>query len=57
MILQGCHATEADIQIVGEIDLGKVGAFTRGNLLPIVLEEEVLARRPASFTSRCSPRR
>jgi NDP-4-keto-2,6-dideoxyhexose 3-C-methyltransferase len=47
VILQCCHATQADIEKIGEIDSGKIGAFTPGTLLPIVLEEEVLERRPS----------
>jgi NDP-4-keto-2,6-dideoxyhexose 3-C-methyltransferase len=46
VILQCCHATETDIEKVGEIDSAKVGAFTPGTLLPIVLEEDVLELRP-----------
>lgn len=35
-----------DIEKVGEIDSGKVGAFTAGTLLPIVPEDEVLESKP-----------
>jgi NDP-4-keto-2,6-dideoxyhexose 3-C-methyltransferase len=47
VILQCCQATEADIERIGEIDSGKIGAFTPGTLLPIVLEDEVLESKPS----------
>lgn len=46
VILQCCHAAAEDIEKVGEIDSGKVGAFTPGTLLPIVPEDEVLESKP-----------
>ena len=46
VILQSCRATQADIDVVGEIESAKIGAFTPGTALPIVPEAEVLTRKP-----------
>jgi NDP-4-keto-2,6-dideoxyhexose 3-C-methyltransferase len=46
VVLQSCRVTRADIDVVGEIESAKIGAFTPGTTLPIVPEAEVLTRKP-----------
>jgi hypothetical protein len=46
VILQYCNISESDVAGVGEVNAEKVGSFTPGTLLPILSENEVLARNP-----------
>jgi hypothetical protein len=46
VLLQYCELDAQDIAMVGEINAEKFGTYTPGTLIPIVPEEEVLARRP-----------
>jgi NDP-4-keto-2,6-dideoxyhexose 3-C-methyltransferase len=46
VLLQYCALTEADITCIGEVNADKFGAFAPGTLIPIVPEDEMLARRP-----------
>lgn len=46
VLLQYCSITERDVFAVGEVNEDKFGAFTPGTLLPIVPEQELLARKP-----------
>jgi NDP-4-keto-2,6-dideoxyhexose 3-C-methyltransferase len=46
VLLQYCGFTTDDIAMVGEVNAEKFGAFTPGTELPIVPENEVLARSP-----------
>jgi hypothetical protein len=46
VLLQYCGFTTDDIAMVGEINAEKFGAFTPGTELPIVPENELLARNP-----------
>jgi NDP-4-keto-2,6-dideoxyhexose 3-C-methyltransferase len=46
VLLQYCNVTESDIPWVGEVNPDKLGCFTPGTLLPIISEEETLARKP-----------
>jgi hypothetical protein len=46
VILQYCGLSAADIPYIGEVNGDKYGAFTPGTMIPIVSEDELLARRP-----------
>jgi NDP-4-keto-2,6-dideoxyhexose 3-C-methyltransferase len=46
VLLQYCGFTSDDIAMVGEVNAEKFGAFTPGTELPIVPENELLARNP-----------
>jgi NDP-4-keto-2,6-dideoxyhexose 3-C-methyltransferase len=46
VLLQYCGFTASDIAMVGEVNAEKFGAYTPGTLIPIVPEDELLARRP-----------
>jgi hypothetical protein len=46
VILQYCNVSESDVAGVGEVNPDKFGSFTPGTLLPILPENEVLARNP-----------
>jgi NDP-4-keto-2,6-dideoxyhexose 3-C-methyltransferase len=46
VLLQYCGVTESDILEVGEVNPEKFGSLTPGTFLPIVSEDEVLARNP-----------
>jgi hypothetical protein len=46
VILQYCGITEREIAGIGEVNPDKFGCFTLGGEIPIVPEEELLARNP-----------
>jgi hypothetical protein len=46
VLLQYCGLTANDITMVGEVNAEKFGAYTPGTLIPIVPEDELLARAP-----------
>jgi hypothetical protein len=46
VLLQYCGITTDQIPFVGEVNRDKFGCFTPGTFLPIVSEEEVLAKNP-----------
>lgn len=46
VILQYCGITETDLPLIGEVNRDKFGCFTPGTLIPIVPEDEILARKP-----------
>ena len=46
MLLQYCGLTPERIEAVGEVNPEKYGAFTPGTFVPIVPEDELLARDP-----------
>lgn len=46
VLLQYCGFTSADIFAVGEVNPDKFGAVTPGTWLPIVSEQELLAKKP-----------
>lgn len=46
VLLQYCGVTEKDIAYVGEVNADKFGAYTPGTWIPIISEEELLAKRP-----------
>lgn len=46
VVLQYCDVSESGIAGVAEVNSDKFGSFTPGTLLPILSEDEVLARNP-----------
>ena len=46
VLLQHCGLTARDITMIGEVNPEKFGAYTPGTLIPIVAEDDVLARNP-----------
>jgi len=46
VVLQYCELTEADVEWVGEVNPDKYGCFTPGSLIPIISEDELLAKKP-----------
>jgi hypothetical protein len=46
VILQYCGLTAKDMPAIGEVNSDKVGCYTPGTGIPIVSEDELLARRP-----------
>ncbi len=46
VILQYCGITDQDIGAIGEVNPDKFGCYTPGTRIPIISEEEVLARKP-----------
>jgi hypothetical protein len=44
VLLQYCGLTEREIAFVGEVNIGKLGCFTPGSWIPIIPEEELLAK-------------
>lgn len=46
VLLQYCDITTDDIAAIGEVNEDKFGAFTPGTLLPIIAENELLAKDP-----------
>ena len=46
VILQYCGLTNRDIGAIGEVNPDKFGCYTPGTGIPIISEEEVLARKP-----------
>ncbi|HUL90805.1 MAG TPA: class I SAM-dependent methyltransferase [Burkholderiales bacterium] len=46
VILQYCGLTDRDIGAIGEVNADKFGCYTPGTRIPIVPEDEVLARKP-----------
>lgn len=46
VLLQYCGITEKDISAVGEVNIEKFGCFTPGTWIPIISEDELLARKP-----------
>ncbi len=46
VLLQYCGLTEKDIAFVGEVNPDKFGSYTPGTWIPIISEDELLAKRP-----------
>lgn len=46
VLLQYCGLTEKDIQFVGEVNADKLGCYTPGTWIPIIAEDELLAKQP-----------
>lgn len=46
VLLQYCGLTEKDIEFVGEVNADKFGSYTPGTWIPIISEDELLAKRP-----------
>lgn len=46
VVLQYCNISESDVAGVGEVNSDKFGSYTPGTLLPILPEDDVLARNP-----------
>ena len=46
VLLQYCGVTEQDMPFIGEVNRDKLGCFTPGTYIPIISEEEILARKP-----------
>lgn len=46
VLLQYCGLRESEIQFVGEVNPEKFGCFTPGTWIPIISEEELLAKKP-----------
>lgn len=46
VLLQYCGLTEKDISHVGEVNGDKFGAYTPGTWIPIISEDELLAKKP-----------
>jgi hypothetical protein len=46
VLLQYCGLTEKDISFVGEVNVEKYGCFTPGTWIPIISEDELLAKKP-----------
>jgi NDP-4-keto-2,6-dideoxyhexose 3-C-methyltransferase len=46
VLLQYCELTEKDIAFIGEVNPEKFGCYTPGTWIPIISEEELLAKSP-----------
>jgi len=46
VLLQYCGLTEKEVAFVGEVNVEKFGCFTPGTWLPIIPEDELLAKKP-----------
>lgn len=46
VLLQYCGFTEKDIQFVGEVNEEKFGCYTPGSWIPIIPEDQLLAKNP-----------
>jgi hypothetical protein len=46
VILQYCGITSDELECIGEVNHDKFGSFTPGTFIPIVSEDELLARNP-----------
>lgn len=46
VLLQYCGVTSEDIKFVGEVNEEKYGCFTPGSNIPIIPEDELLAKKP-----------
>jgi ABC-type Fe3+-hydroxamate transport system substrate-binding protein len=46
VLLQYCGLTENEISYIGEVNEDKFGCYTPGSWIPIIPEQELLARRP-----------
>lgn len=46
VLLQYCGLTEKDIVFVGEVNIEKFGCYTPGTWIPIIPEDELLAKKP-----------
>lgn len=46
VLLQYCGITKKDVSFVGEVNTDKFGCFTPGTCIPIISENELLARKP-----------
>ncbi len=46
VLLQYCQVTPEQIPFIGEVNRDKFGCFTPGTYIPIISEEEVLAKKP-----------
>lgn len=46
VLLQYCGLTEKEISFVGEVNQEKFGCFTPGTWIPIISEDELLAKKP-----------
>lgn len=49
VLLQYCGLTEKEIPFVGEVNADKFGCYTPGTWIPIVPENELLAKKPDSL--------
>lgn len=46
VLMQYCNITQKHLPCIGEVNANKFGCYTPGTLVPIVPEDEVLARNP-----------
>ncbi|MCM8797758.1 MAG: class I SAM-dependent methyltransferase [Candidatus Omnitrophica bacterium] len=46
VLLQYCGLTDRDISFIGEVNVDKYGCYTPGTWIPIISEEELLAKNP-----------
>lgn len=46
VILQYCGITPADLEAIGEVNSDKFGSYTPGTNIPIISEDELLAKKP-----------
>lgn len=46
VILQFCGLTDRDLSFIGDVNSDKFGCFAPGSWIPIIPQEELLARRP-----------
>jgi hypothetical protein len=46
VLLQYCGLTEEDITFVGEVNPEKFGCYTPGSWIPIISEDELIAKKP-----------
>jgi ABC-type Fe3+-hydroxamate transport system substrate-binding protein len=46
VLLQYCGLTEKEVEFVGEVNAEKFGCYTPGTWIPIIPEEELLAKKP-----------
>lgn len=46
VLLQYCGITEKDVPFIGEVNAEKYGCYTPGTWIPIIPEEELLAKNP-----------
>jgi hypothetical protein len=46
VLLQYCGLTTRDVEVVGEVNPEKFGCYTPGSWIPIIPEQELLAKKP-----------
>jgi hypothetical protein len=46
VLLQYCGLTTNEVEFVGEVNLEKIGCYTPGSWIPIIREQELLAKNP-----------